>query len=141
VQLAWWPWGTPRLIGVPGTYPDPKLKYGNADEQALEIAARWEQVFLTYDSTARSFDGDVLLSGVTVGGLDAKTKDIKVNSFSLGTTYWATKHVRLTAQWNMFHFPGDASENQALAPGAKATARNADAHVLHEFSARFGLSL
>ena len=109
---------------------------------ALQFAVRWEQMRLTYDSIARSTDASgALVPGVKVGGLDGKTNDIKVDAFQLGATYWATKHIRVTGIWSLYHFPGDASSNEALAPGQRANAKNTDATVLHEFSARVALAL
>lgn len=142
VQASWWPFGEPRLAGEIGAYADPKLNLPkeakpSQPKRALQIAARFEQLRLTYDSTDRS-DG---VAGVKVGSIDAKTKDIKVDAFQLAATYWATKHVRLTAMWSGYHFPGTAGvDNQAAAPGTKATAKEADATWLHEVSARVALS-
>ncbi len=142
VQLSFWPFGEPRVQGELGKYPDPKLAPGPVKAKSgLQLSARYEQVRLEYDSVARSFDGDTLRPGVHMGGLDAKTTSIKVDAVQLGATYWATKHVRLTAMWSMYGFPGGVEENQALAPGAKGTSKDPDARVLHEISARFAVAL
>jgi phosphate-selective porin len=142
VQLALWPLGEPRLPGEPGKYPDPKIAHGPVEtKRALQLVARWEQLFLDYDSVARSYGGDQLLPGVRPGALDAVTKAIRVNALQLGATYWATKHIRLTAMWSWYAFPGGDADNQALAPGAKANAKDPAARSLHEISARIALAL
>jgi phosphate-selective porin len=140
VQASWWPFGEPRISGELGAYPDPKLNLPKEakpshPKRALQLAVRFEQLRLQYDSTDRSGGAE----GVKVGTLDAKTKDIKVDVVQFGATYWATKHVRLTAMWSGYHFPGTPGvDNQAVAPGAS---KSADAKWLHEFSARVALAL
>jgi phosphate-selective porin len=148
VQASFWPWGEPRIAGEPASYPDPRLNLPkeqppSSPKRALQVAVRWEQMRLKYDSTDRSFDdAGNPIPGVKKGSLDANTNDIKVNAFQLGATYWATKHIRVTAMWSLYQFPGTGGvDNQAAAPGQKANAKDPDAHVLHEFSARVALAL
>ena len=148
VQLAFWPLGEPRLPGEPGKYPDPKIPAPDAETKApraLQLVARWEQLMLDYDSLARSTAGDgSLVAGVKRGALDAATSSIRINAFQFGMTYWATKHVRVTGVYSLYAFPGSQDapiENEAMAPGAKASARNTDARLLHEFSARIAIAL
>jgi len=148
VQLTWWPWGTPRVNGDPATFPLPDFKYptaGSRSARGLEVAVRWEQFMADYDSVSRSKDGDVLMPGVKPGGLDGPDNHtkIRVNAFQLASSYWATKHLRITAQYSLYAFPGDppgapsqTDPNQAAAPGAKNTPPNFDAKFLHEFSTR-----
>jgi hypothetical protein len=94
---------------------------------------------------------------VTRGELDKDTRDIKVNAFQLATNFWATKHVRLTAEYSLYMFPGVGPAvndrqgvatippgpvtNQAAAPGTRPGAANFDAHMLHEISARVAIAL
>ena len=143
VQLAFWPCGTPRLTGEPGTYLDAQIdrKMPREPQHALQLVVRWEQLFLDYDSIARSYVGDALVAGVKPGALDALTKAIRVDALQVGATYWATKHVRLTAVWSWYRFPGGADGNQAVAPGARANANDAAARSLHELGARVALAL
>jgi hypothetical protein len=60
--------------------------------------------------------------------------------------YWATKHVRLTAEYSLYNFPGtpvsamSGARNQAMAPGARG-GTDPSARVLHEISFRVGLAL
>jgi phosphate-selective porin len=149
VQLTWWPWGTPRVNGDPATFPLPDFKYPTAGSKAargLEIAVRWEQLMAEYDSVARSKDDSgVLLPGVRVGGLDGVTTKIRVNAFQLAATYWATKHLRITAEYSLYSFPGDppgspVPTNEAGAPGTRNTPPNLDASLLHEFSTRVAIA-
>lgn len=154
IQLAWWPWGPVRMPGGhPGHYNfyTPKLSWGSSKpKSALQVVARWEQMLLNYNSIARSYDSNgTLLPNVVVGGLDSSTQNIRVNAFQLGANYWLNNHFRLTAQWNVYMFPGvpmgtgnsqELATNQAVAPGASANARNGEARTLHEFSARVAVS-
>jgi phosphate-selective porin len=146
VQLAFWPFGEPRLTGEPGRYADPKIATSTTGttteaKRALQLVVRWEQLFLDYDSVARSYQGGVLLPGVRPGALDAATTAIRVDALQVGTTYWATKHIRLTAMWSWYRFPGGEGDNQALAPGVRANANDPSARSLHEISARIALAL
>lgn len=149
VQATWWPFGPPRPNGPPGNYnalatpPFPRAR-------SLAIAARWEQIFANYDSTDRSTDDTgALVPGVRRGALDANTTAIRVNAFQLAASYWATRHVRITAEYSLYHFPGtpDVSratppiDNQAVAPGARANANDPSARLLHEVSARVQVAL
>lgn len=131
-QASWWPMGSPRVNGDPGTFGTPKLPKDTGREApyGLQLLARYEQVRLKYDSNS--------LAGDTKGALDAKFDNITINAFQLAATYWATRHVRVTAEYSLYHTPKD---NQALAPGARGTANNPDATLLHEISFRFGLAL
>jgi phosphate-selective porin len=148
VQASYWAFGEPRIAGEPAAYPDPKLNptAGHPSprpKRALQLAVRWEQMRLNYDSVARSNDDNgVLIPGVKRGAIDAKTQDIKVDALQVAGTYWASKHIRVTAMWSMYRFPTSADEpNQALAPGQKANAKDTGAETLHEFSARVALAL
>ena len=98
----------------------------------------------------------------TPGELSGDTDKISVNAYQLGVTYWATKHLRFTGVYSLYHFPGTgpavinprtgvakqpdgAVTNQASAPGARAQqgdgAPDFNAHDLHELSFRIGLVL
>lgn len=148
VQASFWPFGEPRLAGEPAGYPDPKLDPAKLHKpshpkRAVQFAVRWEQMRLNYDSIARSNDDSgALIAGVKRGPIDAKTQDIKVDALQVAGTYWASKHIRITAMWSMYRFPvSDTEPNQALAPGQKANAKDTGAETLHEFSARVALAL
>lgn len=133
-QVSVWPFGTPRINGNPGTYGVPKVPsdLGKQSPYGLQLVARFEMVRLAYASNSEAGP---------IGSLDAQTDKININAYQVAANYWATKHVRLTAQYSLYQTPGDASENQARAPGTKANGNNADARLLHEISFRLGLSL
>lgn len=143
VQATLWPYGPSRMVGAPGTWGPPTTDHSR--ERALSIALRYEQVRAKYDSIDRSYrDDGTLVSGVRRGGLDALTTDIKVDVVQLAATYWATRHVRLVAQWSLYRFPGEPGvENQAGAPGSKPNheaSERSGARTLHEASARLQVS-
>lgn len=134
-QLSLWLWGTPRINGNPaGTYGVLRLPTGLGTQapNALQLVARAELIRMQYASNSRG--------GALPGTISAATDDIRVNAYQLGLNYWATKHVRITAEYSLYHFPGSAATNQAAAPGRLA-GTSPNAHVLNEISFRVGLAL
>ncbi|MET0340132.1 MAG: porin [Polyangiales bacterium] len=135
-QLGIWLAGTPRISGHPaGTYGVLKVPndIGAQAPYALQLVLRGEALRLSYRSNSRF--------GASQGRLDARTDAIEVNALQVALNYWATKHVRLTVQHSLYHFPGvPTTDNQALAPGAKSGSAP-DARALHEMSFRAGLAL
>jgi phosphate-selective porin len=127
-QASFWPWGTPRINGNPGNYGVPKLPkdLGKESPHGVQIVARFEMVRLRYDADA--------IAGVATNPTD----NLFLNVYQLGANYWATKHIRLTAEYSLYQVPKD---NLAQAPGQKANGNNPDARHFHEISFRFGLSL
>jgi hypothetical protein len=152
VMASVWPFGTPRINGEPGTYGPPTLspnaKSATASDFGLQLMVRWEQLMFDYDSIAKG--GDMR------GLFDADTTKIRVNVAQFGATYWASRHVRLTAEYSLYMFPGTPpasndlvgvthtpptpATNLATAPGARNGAFDFSANALHEFSARVGLA-
>ncbi|MFT3921575.1 MAG: porin [Myxococcales bacterium] len=134
-QFSWWIWGTPRINGNPATpYGFVKVPdtLGLEAPFALQLVLRGELVRVHYDGNSHS--------GLTPSGLSALTTNIFVNAFQAGINYWATKHIRLTAEYSLYQFPGGPDDNQAVSPGVKAgTAKGS--HVLDEYSFRVGLAL
>jgi phosphate-selective porin len=146
-QLAFWPMGGREIIGNPGYENPAHVDLKKADKSpttALQVLLKWEQLNVKYDSASRA------------GTADANNVDgsIKVNALSLGVNYWATKHVRLTANYVMNMFPSSApasataaggptwnADQRARAPGntlpklLNDDARD-NAHVLHELLLR-----
>ena len=114
IQLGYWPFGVPGrdIQGRPGYENPTHLNFAKADAadplHALQILAKWEQVMLTYDSTANSPTGTQR---------DAKDVSgaINVNAFSLGANYWFTKHVRLTANYVYNMFPNSLPTSASAA--------------------------
>jgi hypothetical protein len=154
VEASVWPWGRPRVNGEAGFEPVPKLRLTPAPQPAdgLQLAARFEQILLKYDSLGGSND-----AATTRGALDADTQDIKVNGVSLAATYWGTKHFRFTLEYSAYMFPGigvgsydklgvfsapsKTPTNQAEAPGARADAFDFNAKILHEVSVRVAIAI
>ncbi len=142
-QVSYWPVGTPRIGGNPaGLYykvRQPKDRGAEAPF-GLQLLLRAEAIRLNY--RANDHKGD------TAGDLSGKTQNIDVNAFQAAVNYWATKHVRLTAEYSLYQFPGTpavsggpAPSNEAGAPGARSKANDVTASALHELSFRFGLML
>ena len=161
-MLDFWPLGNRDINGMPGYENPPHLNFKKADSarphsqaandeplQALQLLVKWEQLIMSYDSASRA------------GAVDPKNidGDIKVNAFSLGANYWATKHIRLSANYVFDMFPdsepvkatttggpAQTSNNRALAPGntlgtgVDDTARDT-AHTLHEILFRVAVAL
>jgi len=143
VQVSYWPLGSPRVNGHPGGryfgLKAPKDR-GNEFPYGLQLALRGEMMRLSYDGNART-------EQVADGAISAKTTDIQVNAIQAIANYWATKHVRLSAEYSLYTFPGNPPSspvdvsNQAAAPGAKASPAQPSADHLHEISFRVGLAL
>jgi phosphate-selective porin len=144
--------GKRDISGLPGYENMTHVDFSKPDAaptQAVELLAKWEQIHLKYGSASRG------------GSPDAKNMDgdIKVNAVSFGLNYWATKHIRLSANYVVNLFPDSApisasavgtplqsSSNRALAPGntlAKGVHDDArdTAHSLQEFLLRAAVAL
>jgi phosphate-selective porin len=131
-QVSVWLLGTPRINGNPaGSYGVTKLPDGLGAQapMALQLVLRGEVLRAKYDANSR-------------GGSAGKwpSNNISVNVYQAGLNYWATKHVRLTAQYSLYQFLGSSATNQAVAPGVKVDPTS-KAHILDEFSFRVGLAL
>jgi hypothetical protein len=113
-----------------------ELPYG------LQLGVRGEMMRLHYNGNDDS-------PGVAEGAISANTTKIQVNAFQAIANYWATKHIRLSAEYSLYQFPGNPPSslppgdvtNQAAAPGAKATPVQPSADLLHEISFRVGLAM
>jgi phosphate-selective porin len=133
-QLSFWLAGTPRISGNPaGMYGVLKVPegLGKQADYGLQLVLRGELVRLKYDSNSRAGN---------TGDRDAMTNNIFVNAYQLGLNYWATKHIRLTAEYSLYNFPGTPkAENQAVALGVAFG--HPKSSLLHEISIRAGLAL
>jgi hypothetical protein len=164
VEASVWPWGRPRVNGEAGFEPVPKLRLTPAPQPAdgLQLAVRFEQILLKYDSLGGSNPTEcnppaVTTNCVTRGALDTDTQNIKVNAVQVAATYWGTKHFRFTLEYSAYLFPGvgvgsydklgvfstpsKTPTNQAEAPGARAEAFNYNANILHEVSLRVAIAI
>ncbi|MDB4974011.1 MAG: hypothetical protein JWN48_2352 [Myxococcaceae bacterium] len=139
-QLSFWLAGTPRINGHPaGYYGMVKLPDGTTGAEipyALQLVLRGEIMRMNYDSNSRYGDK---------GAYNAATKNVNVNVYQFALNYWATKHLRLTAEYSLYDFPGaplgdkGGASNQAIAPGVRSN--RPDARFLNELSFRVGLAL
>lgn len=137
VSLGAWLLGPPKrpasARGVPYTPPkDPPaspLEGITETPTSVQVVTRWEQLFLDYDSIARSPD-------VPRGALDLESRRIRVNAFQAILNVFVAKHVRLSLEYSTYITPGvppklltDCSAlrcpasggngtNQAISPGA-----------------------
>jgi phosphate-selective porin len=152
-QVGFWPFGNRDINGLPGDEGMQHLNWNRPDPvkpgQALQLLLKWEQVALTYNSASRS------------GAPDPKNEDgnIDVNAFSIGANYWASKHIRVSANYIYDMFPNSeptsatekggptwSATNRAQAPGNTLgvgldnSARDT-AHSMHEFVMRFAIAL
>ncbi len=140
-QISYWPIGTARINDHPaGRYMGlkPPKDRGAESPFGLQLLLRGEMMRLSYDGNARTRQvGD--------GEISSTTTDIQVNALQAAVNYWATKHIRLTAEYSLYQFPGTPTganaTNQAVAPGVKASPAQAAADHLHEISFRVGLAL
>lgn len=138
-ELGYWLVGSRDANGLPGYENHPHLdfsKQATPPKQSVQLLVKWEQLNVKYNSASRA------------GAVDVQNVDghIKVNALSLGANYWATKHIRLTANYVMNTFPDSAptkgtppqtSSQRAIAPGNTIGAgiddtKRQEAHVLHE---------
>jgi phosphate-selective porin len=144
VQLGFWPLGNRDINGEPGYENPAHVDFKKADRavpaHSLQLLAKWEQLSATYAGASRAGTLD------PAANLDG---DIRVNAFSLGANYWASKHVRLTLNYVANLFPestpaGNANQrarspSNRLPQGVNDDARESG-HVLHELLARFAVA-
>jgi hypothetical protein len=149
---AGWTFGKRDVNGLPG-YENPAhvdlQKKDAPPAHAVQLLVKWEQLNAKYKGADRA------------GTLDPMSNidgDIKVNAFSFGANYWASKHVRLTLNYVLNMFPDSAptkatamggpvqtSNQRAIAPGntldvgINNDARD-NAHLLHEVLGRVAVA-
>lgn len=115
-QLGWWPVGKRDVNGLPGYIKPTRVDLSKPDPKepprALQLVVKWEQVALKYSSASRGGAEDAK-------GIDG---DIKVNAISAGVNYWATKHLRLTANYVLNMMPGSAPVAPSTAGGPQQDA-------------------
>ena len=144
VQASVWLLGPRDVVGTRIFNPPAHADFSKRDRgdpaQALQLIVRWEQLRLSYDSAAR-------LGVADANGIDG---DIRVDALSAIASYWATRHMRLSVQYDLNLFPGSepakaspagtptwSSSQRAQAPaqtiaaGVNDTARSGG-HALHE---------
>jgi hypothetical protein len=114
-QVAYWVLGDHDIVGYP-SYGRPihvdLTRPQKAPEHGLQLVARFEALGLKYQGASRA------------GTADANTPngDVDVTSFTLGANYWATRHLRVGANYAYYALPKGSLLSE-----------------LHEVSARVGV--
>ncbi|MGH7286294.1 MAG: porin, partial [Polyangiaceae bacterium] len=132
-QIGVWVIGDRSVIGFPSygkpTHVDLDQPPPNRPIQALELLGKFEELRVEYGGATRA------------GTSDAKTPNggVNVDDVEFGATYWATKHVRVSANYTLYVF-----SDRALWPGTALPAKvddsaKAQGHTLNEISTRVGV--
>lgn len=132
-QIGVWVVGDRSVIGFPSygkpTHVDLDKPAPSRPIHAMELLAKFEQLRMQYEGASRG------------GANDTKTPNggINVDDLELGATYWATKHVRVSANYAFYVF-----SDRALWPATALAAKvddsaKAQGHTLNEISARVGV--
>ncbi|HNS95597.1 MAG TPA: porin [Polyangiaceae bacterium] len=143
VTASYWLLGKPFFPGIVGDRQPSRLQLDKPDPgvppHGVELALKWEQLIANYQSAARS-------GQVDENNIDG---DIRVNAVSAAASYWASKHLRVSLNYVLNHFPEasatGSSEQRAKAPGNRIApgldneARQS-ATTLHEVAARIAVA-
>lgn len=88
-------------------------------QPSLLLLARWEELFLSYDSVSRS------PFGIERGLIDSTTTRLRTDILTLNATTWLSTRFSVLTEWSTYMFPGNdqspdprSIDNQAYAPGA-----------------------
>ena len=150
VSGSYWIIGDRSITGFP-PYSKPNHidleKPASAPRQGVQLLAKVEHLNLTYQSASRSGTPDK----------SSPDGDITMTTLTLGATYWASKHLRLSVNYVYNYFPDSepvspsltggtqqTADQRALAPaqnlakGSNDGARDG-AHDLHELQFRLGV--
>jgi hypothetical protein len=147
LQVGVWLAGDRQSVRRPGYQDPPHIDFAKplpVTTSSVELLAKFEQLHLSYASASR------------VGTPNAKSPDgdIDVDVVSFGATYWITRRVRLSLNYDLNIFPGSepgtpsatgdpkqSSSQRAVGPaqglaiGVDDSAREG-AHTLSELTAR-----
>jgi phosphate-selective porin len=121
LQVGVWVLGDRSTIGFPGTSKPLHIDLTQPSTvvpgSSVEILAKWEHLAVDYEGASRS------------GVNDKKTPNgtTEVEAFSLGVNYWATKHVRATANYVLNTFPDGSAGSPVIG------------NLMHEVAARVGV--
>jgi hypothetical protein len=138
-QLSVWAAGDTFITPDPGLSRRP-VKTNRAKQPAfkhgLEIVALISGVHAEYDGAGRSGEYD----SKTPGAPGTATK-IDIFQYGFGANYWVTRMFRASVNYNLYHTPkSGTADNQAVVPGNTVKEKDPDAHMIHEVSARIGLT-
>lgn len=132
-EVGVWIIGDRSVIGFPSygkpTHVDLDEPPPNRPIHALELLAKLEQLRIDYDGASRG------------GASDGKTPNgqIAVDDVEVGATYWATKHVRVSANWTTYVFSNRALWPATTLPPKIDDSARAHGHTLSELSMRVGV--
>ena len=143
VHLSAWPLGDAFVNGDPGflrptsvnlTKPQDKPKRG------LEISARVSGINAEYVGNSRQGGVDSLTPTKETGSA------ITVYQYGLGLTYWYTRNIRASLNYDIYHTPdsgapeeGSPYKNRAVVPANTGINADKSEHLLHELGARVGV--
>lgn len=137
-HLSAWPLGDKFVNGDPGFLRPTNVNLSKAQDKpkrGLEVSFRVSGVNAEYEGNSRG------------GAADAKTatKDsgskITVYQYGLGLTYWYTKNLRASLNYDIYHTPGsaDITQNRAVVPANTGSKPDDKEHLMHELGARVGV--
>ncbi|HEX7664868.1 MAG TPA: porin, partial [Polyangiaceae bacterium] len=132
-QVGLWVIGDRSVIGFPSygkpTHVDLDKPPPDRPIHALELLAKFEQIRMDYEGASRG------------GQSDSKTPNgqIAVDDVEFGATYWATKHVRVSANWTTYVFSNKANWPATSLPAKVDDSAKAQGHTLNELSMRVGV--
>ncbi len=115
VAGSFWLVGNRSITGFP-PYSKPNhidlKKPSSPPRQGLQLLAKVEQLSLTYQSASRG------------GTADKRSPDgdVSMTTFTIGATYWASKHFRLSVNYVYDLFPGSTPVSASVKGGAEQTA-------------------
>ncbi len=112
VEVGVWLAGDRQYVRRPGYQDPPHIDFSKplpATTSSVELLAKFEQLHLKYASASRA------------GAADAKSPDgdIDVDVLSFGASYWVTRRVRLSLNYDWNLFPGSEPGTPSTATGAK----------------------
>jgi hypothetical protein len=137
--IDWWAFGDERIGSAVGRQRPTKLNLRRkADyKRGLEITALFSTILATYDGNSRAGVDDE----ETPASAGNPATDVEVFQFGLGASYWHTRAVRLSFNYNLYMTPGSGTdENLASVPGNVVDPKSADANLLHELGTRIQLA-
>jgi hypothetical protein len=136
--VDWWAFGDERIGSAVGRQKPPKLNLRKkADyKRGLELTALFSAILASYDGNSRGGDDDEK----TPGSVGNPATDIDIFQIGAAASYWHTRGVRISVNYNLYMTPGSgSSENLAVVPGNVVEPKDAEAHLLHELGTRLQL--
>jgi hypothetical protein len=137
--VDWWAFGDERIGTTIGRQKPPKLNLRKKVEykRGLELTALFSAILASYDGNSRGGNDDEK----TPGSAGTPATDIDIFQFGAAASYWHTRAVRLTLNYNIYFTPGSGTaENLAVVPGNVVDdTEDPEANLLHELGTRVQL--